>query len=74
MGGSGETGAQRGQRLEAERIARETKAAADKEQADKEAFDRKQTKKAAEFTARGKGMQGGGRGGLMYQGSNAGVK
>jgi len=73
MGGSGETGSQRNERLAAQTVSdAQKKKAAD----EKKAFEDTQAaaaKKKNELLKRKTGMQGGGRSGLMYKGREQGI-
>ena len=74
MGGSGETGAQRSERLAAERVAGKSADIAAAQKVETAAQEEEMKKKKAALKKRSAGMQGGGREGLMYQGNQAGVK
>ena len=73
MGGSGETTAQRNERLAANALADTQKKTAADEAAALEASKTAEAKKKNELLKRGTVMQGGGREGLMYKGRQQGV-
>ena len=74
MKSSSETSAQRAERLAAEKARSDIQAIQDREQEEEAAQTAVETKKKLEAAKRARGMQGGGREGLMYKGSNVGVQ
>ena len=69
-----ESTSQRNERLEAERIAADTKAIADREKELQLKKSEETEQKKKDLATRSKSMAGGGREGLMYKGSNVGAQ
>ena len=74
MGRSGESSTQRAERLEAERISKETAVIAQREKDLQLKQSQEIAQKQKDLAKRSTGMAGGGREGLMYKGSNTGVQ
>lgn len=73
MGGSGETGSQRSERFAAEEIAKQKKTKAAEETKALQESQEQAAKKKNDLLKRSRGMQGGGRSGLMYKGREQGI-